>query len=151
VEFEDVSAEIEREAWRIVAAFGSTSYVSTPQFHSEIVEFTVTLESEVTLGLYLNTTPIVTVGLIELSGCGAFLFMAASSGGRWEQGGVDIHFTHHSRMARGFYCLGIEDEATWRQLLPLSAHEKLELRLSMPREFWPQKWLDEEGEPDMGA
>lgn len=28
---------------------------------------------------------------------------------------------------------------------PLSAHEKMEMHLSMPREFWPKTWLDEEG------
>ena len=50
-------------------------------------------------------------------------------------------------MAHTLYCLGIdiEDEQDLAFLdVSLSAHEKLELRLSMPREFWPQKWLDEE-------
>jgi hypothetical protein len=27
-----------------------------------------------------------------------------------------------------------------------TAHEKLELRLSLPREFWPKKWLDKANE-----
>ncbi len=50
-------------------------------------------------------------------------------------------------MARGLYRLGIEDEAILSQLSPLSVHEKLELRHSMPREFWPKTCLDEENAP----
>ncbi|RYX84670.1 hypothetical protein EON83_08515 [bacterium] len=51
----------------------------------------------------------------------------------------------HEQMARGLYCLGFEDEDVLAQLnRPLSMHEKIELRLSMPREFWPKKWCDEE-------
>ena len=48
-------------------------------------------------------------------------------------------------MARGIHRLGIEEEYVWGQLnVIFTAHEKMELRLSMPREFWPQKWMDEE-------
>jgi hypothetical protein len=43
-------------------------------------------------------------------------------------------------MARGLYCLGFEDESILSQLPPLSMHEKLELRMSLPREFWPAAW-----------
>ncbi|BCM89073.1 hypothetical protein IAD21_00917 [Abditibacteriota bacterium] len=46
-------------------------------------------------------------------------------------------------MVRGLYCLGFEDEAILSQLPELSAHEKLELRLSLPREFWPESWKEE--------
>lgn len=51
---------------------------------------------------------------------------------------------YNELMARGLYRLGFEDPAILAQLPPLSAHEKLELRLSMPREFWPKTWLEEE-------
>ncbi len=47
-------------------------------------------------------------------------------------------------MARGLYRLGFDEPAILAQLPQLSAHEKLELRLSMPREFWPQRWLEAE-------
>ncbi|RYX82720.1 hypothetical protein EON83_18045 [bacterium] len=47
-------------------------------------------------------------------------------------------------IARAFYRLGFEDEIIFSTLPELSTHEKLELRLSMPREFWPQKWLEGE-------
>ena len=46
-------------------------------------------------------------------------------------------------MARGLYRLGFEDESILSQLPSLSAHEQMELRLSMPREFWPKSRLEE--------
>jgi hypothetical protein len=47
-------------------------------------------------------------------------------------------------MARVLFKLGHDTSFIEEHFDTLSAHEKLELRLSMPREFWPQKWLDEE-------
>ena len=48
-------------------------------------------------------------------------------------------------MMRALYCLNFEEEGVFQKLnSPLSAHEKMELRLSMPREFWPHKWHEEE-------
>lgn len=48
-------------------------------------------------------------------------------------------------LARGLYRLGFEDEDVLAKLNhPLSSHEKMELRLSLPREFWPKMWLAEE-------
>jgi len=46
-------------------------------------------------------------------------------------------------MSHGLYKLGFEDESVLSQLPSLSAHERLELRLSLPREFWPVTWLEE--------
>lgn len=55
------------------------------------------------------------------------------------------HF--QERLARGLYRLGFEDKDVLAELdRPFSAHEQMELRLPMPRELWPQKWLDEEME-----
>ncbi len=73
--------------------------------------------------------------------------------GGWEMEWEEIPSTLHSHframlarhLAHSLYRLGFEDQGVLRELNhPLSAHEKLELRLSMPREFWPQRWLDEE-------
>jgi hypothetical protein len=65
----------------------------------------------------------------------------------WYTSGVDIYLlenpTGAELMARGLYRLGFEDESVWSQLPQLSAHEKIELRLSLPREFWPKKWVEE--------
>lgn len=52
-----------------------------------------------------------------------------------------------SRLLKAVYLLGHPISAFESKLgLTLSHHEKLELRLSMPREFWPKTWRDEDGE-----
>jgi hypothetical protein len=63
----------------------------------------------------------------------------------------DSQMLFREHMVRTLYRLGIEmEDEQWLAPLnvSLSHHEKLELRLSMPREFWPKKWLDEANEPD---
>jgi hypothetical protein len=50
---------------------------------------------------------------------------------------------YNERMGRSLYCLGIEDEGVWEQLgCCLSGHDKMELQISLPLQFWPDKWLD---------
>lgn len=46
-------------------------------------------------------------------------------------------------MARGLFCLGFDDADILAQLPQLTEHEKLELRLSLPKEFWPPQWEQE--------
>ena len=49
---------------------------------------------------------------------------------------------YHELMARGLYCLGFDDPSVLAKLgYPLTGHEQIELRLSIPPQFWPQKWL----------
>ena len=61
--------------------------------------------------------------------------------------GFSPQLQYHDLMRRGLYRLGFEDEGVLTRLnVSLTAHEKLELRLSMSREFWPQTWLDGEKE-----
>ncbi len=59
---------------------------------------------------------------------------------------LNYEFPYRARalMVRALYRLGFEDESILNQLPALSAHEKMELRLSMPHEFWPQKWIEKE-------
>jgi hypothetical protein len=71
--------------------------------------------------------------------CGAELRRYESE---WE---YDSCAQYDEIMARGLYRLGIEDKSVLGQLPLLTAQEKAELRLSMPHEFWPQEWLDENG------
>lgn len=66
--------------------------------------------------------------------------------GRWHYS-VSPKSSHgEKRIARALYRLGVEDQSVLSQFPQLSAHEKLELRFSLPREFWPKTWLDEENE-----
>ncbi|RYX83330.1 hypothetical protein EON83_15010 [bacterium] len=145
MESKDLRERTEWEVRRVVTAFQAKNYVFSPHYYLEsAVQFEVPLESEVTLYMKLSPDPVVTVVSVQLVCGGELLFMNRTEKGRWDKGCSRLNSIHQSRMARGFYCLGIEDEGTCEQLPPLSAHEKLELRLSLPREFWPQKWLDEE-------
>lgn len=124
------------EAQRVAAAFGLDSFT---------VERTITsVHYEGWLGEVLVTwrlgdpnARVKNICVGTRSYCGVFL---VNGDWEWEQGheGLD-------QMARGLYRLGIEDEEVLAHLnRPLSMHEKIELRLSMPREFWPKTWLAEE-------
>ena len=58
---------------------------------------------------------------------------------------VYSHLDYDASLLRGLYRLGFEDEDALGELnASFSAHEKMELRLNFPREFWPKRWLDEE-------
>lgn len=47
-------------------------------------------------------------------------------------------------LARTLYCLGVEEQGVWDELKnPLTAHDKIELRLTLPQEFWPSLWREE--------
>ena len=50
-----------------------------------------------------------------------------------------MRIVFHAEQTPQFPC----DEGGLAELPPLSAHEQLELRLSMPREFWPKALPDE--------
>lgn len=54
--------------------------------------------------------------------------------------------SYNERMVRGLYRLGLEEPSLIAELPTLSAHEKLELSLSLPREFWPKAWIEKEAE-----
>lgn len=61
----------------------------------------------------------------------------------WSSKTYGSHPEYNALMARGLYCLGIDAPSVVAKLnSPLSAHEQIELRLSMPREFWPPSWLE---------
>lgn len=86
----------------------------------------------------------ITVGADEAT-CLELVFVE-SKGWRFENYAMgEVDPVYSQMMARGLYRLGFEDQSVWSQLPFLCAHEKLELRLSLPREFWPKPWLDEEG------
>ncbi len=57
---------------------------------------------------------------------------------------------HNSRilapeLARVLYKLGHSIEWIEANFDTITAHEQLELQRELPREFWPQRWLEEEG------
>lgn len=140
MEFEDVNERIEWEARRVAAAFGAItmSSITDSSFECECVqsEIEFSVKPDGLSAIFLGVEPDGDIGVYRDS---------SSSLVRWEA--YNFHIMEGRpkiEMARGLYRLDFEDEDIFSQLPALSAHEKLELRLFLPREFWPQKWRDEE-------
>jgi hypothetical protein len=133
-------SELEWEVRRIAAAFG------VGEFQSREEDWLITSvgKADTTQILWSIDARINAFFYIEVgeNGC------EVDSHTTWPQGDEQWRFypqpEFHELMARGLYCLGFEDEGVLAKLnYPLTAHEKLELRLAMPREFWPKMWPHE--------
>ncbi|RYX81563.1 hypothetical protein EON83_23680 [bacterium] len=149
MEFEDVSEEIEWEARRVAAAFGVETF--------ECLRGPWGLKWSGLLGTMQVTWSLrdKVVSYIELGPEGWGIELMLEPLEPFESGLTEWWFRPakwdtpewNELAARGLYRLGFEAEETMFEvgviLSAFSAHKKLELRLSMPREFWPQKWLDE--------
>ena len=142
MEFEDLNQQIEREARRVAAAFGIESF----EIRDEEVVAYVGLSSatQVCWNIDSRTNSFFYIEVGE-RGCEVNFAPNWSKPNAPEEWRFYPNPAFHEVMARGLYRLGFEDEGVLAELNhPLSAHEKLELRLSMPRELWPKTWLDEE-------
>ena len=145
MEFEVLNEKIEWECRRMAAAFGVKEWQvdESPNQRRGVGEAGLV----VVWGIDFETARFIGV---QINGPGRKVSSIYDEG--WIDPGITVQpfwncsfsTATASFMARGLYCLGIEDEAVLAELNhPLTAHEKLELRLSMPREFWPQKWQGE--------
>jgi hypothetical protein len=146
MEFEVLSEKIKWEARRVAAAFGVKEWQRV-QSHSPLdVKWRSTVAGVAfTWDLQKDNGALMGLALGERypQQCSVSNFPSPSVGDMWM---VNRAPKYHEQMARGLYRLGFEVPLVLAQLNhPLTAHEKLELRLSMPREFWPKTWLDEEG------
>jgi hypothetical protein len=135
---------IEWEAQRVAAAFGVREWGEDVWFmHSTASHF---VGSKAGLEVVWRINPegaaiYFRVGSGEIEDC-----IVAWRQTRWGITPSYVHGRYNEEMARGLFCLGYEDEDVFATLhISLSAHEQLELRLEMPREFWPLKWLEEIG------
>lgn len=147
MESEDVIKKMQFEARRVAAAFGVERWEDCfADIHRLGLEgYSYSSESGLEWGVSANGPDYITV--------------------HWQNGGAEIWFDkgtitsielkehieleeHVDRhwLARGLYQLGFENEGLLILLPALTTHEKAELRLNFPREFWPQKWIDEDGE-----
>lgn len=143
MEFEDVKEKVEWEAGRVAAAFGLKEVECEKGTKSNHYEEDIT--ESIKLATYFNF----------ISGmAGICIFESERVKCEVDYSDTDSEWVCvHSGcdklseiMARGLYLLGIEDAGVLAELnYPLTAHEKLEVRHSLPREFWPQTWLDVEG------
>jgi hypothetical protein len=144
MEYEDLKERMDEEARRVAAAFGLETLELVDEDRNRdyrgelgptLIQWTVDSDtiafSHIAIGWNVDAS------LLEVWPVGQER--------QWDLTPSPLH-QFNDLMVRGLYCLGFEDEGVLSQLPPLSNHEKLELRLSLPREFWPQKWRDEEGE-----
>lgn len=137
MEFKPLSQDLEWEARRIAAAFGvqeSPCHVLTRGSGSH----TFFLESDLTLEVQTNENVIdlLQVGRGQGGFCEVFKDDDTSD---WNVVGEPQAMRNF--MARALYCLGFEDEGVFADLkCLLTAHEKVEFSLWMPREFWPDTW-----------
>jgi hypothetical protein len=151
MEFEDVSEKMEWKARRVAAAFQVNNPTIGPwhEFTPKIIRVLDARDRgyEMMVWFYEDHTYFCfdegkELSIIVKEGVVTTIFDERTV--KEEQEGVPI--VPLAPIGRGFYKLGYDYsllEERFRVQL-LSAHEKLELRLSMPREFWPQKWLEEE-------
>ncbi|RYX80235.1 hypothetical protein EON83_29500 [bacterium] len=141
MESENLKEQIKRESYRIATAFG-VKRIGIGRRFSNIFEFRGPFENDEMVWSFLKETgQLIGIRLGYKERCGVHRMKAGRVLNQWL---CVRNSMFNEQMARGLYRFGFEDETIIDQLHPLTAHEKLELRLSMPREFWPQKWLNEE-------
>jgi hypothetical protein len=143
MEFEGLSEQIEWEARRVAAAFELRGWekmykLGERQVFEAVYESGVMLDAVFVIGD--STLKSVDIRNNKDS-CQSKLYGSLQA---WR-----VYKSHYvpafnELMMRGLFRLGIDETLLVPLEHPLSAHEKLELRLSLPREFWPKTWLDEE-------
>lgn len=138
MEIEDVSEEVKWEAQRITAAFDLQEWEITAVSGNEVL-FAAYTEDRL-LEWCLDGLNICALAVGDRHNLSSFDINPSSGYGplTFESSEYD------SLLARGLYRLGFEAPSLISELPELSAHQKLELRLSMPREFWPKTWIDGE-------
>lgn len=136
-----LTRQIEREAARIAAAFGVGEWKLDSPFLGRFrgcvgdVLFTWRINSDEQEFCYMGIEHLLKTPVTQL-------FFTE---GKWLVASIGEVFDE--LMARGLYRLGFTDQSVLSQLPSLSFHEKLELRLSLPREFWPPSWEEEASRP----
>lgn len=142
MEFEDVSEKVEWEARRVAAAFGVEEWEQVSaaseaegkylRYRGEDIEWQIDIMDGDVFSIE--------AGDAQENYCHLFNYPDY-----WVIDPSDAQ--QNERMMRGLYRLGIEDADVLAELNhSLTSHEKLELRLSLPGEFWPKTWIEEEGE-----
>jgi hypothetical protein len=145
LESEDLNERIEWEARRVAAAFEIQAMI--PAWNGVKHHFLGKTPDGVSVTWEIKP-PSTHWTRIRVHGGEEWSLIESSERGWYFAPNTGLYFDEV--LAYGLFRLGFEDEKIWSELPPLSlsAHEKLELRLSLPREFWPKTWLDEEGESD---
>jgi hypothetical protein len=143
MEFDGLSADVEWEAKRVAAAFGVEELSVSFTIVGVYADFEGYVRGTlVTWDIELDTLILGGISIGRFPDDYSQVVYRIKEGDQWV---CESNSADGELMARGLYCLDIQDEGVLAELdSPLTAHEKLELKLSMPREFWPKTWLDEE-------
>jgi hypothetical protein len=140
MEFEDVSEEVDWEARRVAAAFGLVEWDEQGESCGDLFSSSRKQDFEVRccidnqarlFDLHIENVDDPTTIYCDVELQPEFYCVPCFG-----------NPSYNELMARGLYRLGFDDPALSSQLPELNAHEKLELRLSMPCEFWPKTWQD---------
>ncbi|RYX80949.1 hypothetical protein EON83_26435 [bacterium] len=151
MEFEDVSEEMQRDARRIAVAFGRKSKKNIEVYPDRFIDLGVDFAS-IRMAFRYRNNGLKTVVAHFLRGEQWRISLETGFSGNGKNfqyvRSDGLHMNGDAlapEMMVAIYKLGLDLEPLQRVFnLTLTYHEQLELRLSMPREFWPQKWLDEE-------
>lgn len=148
MEFEDVSENLEWEARRVAAAFGVKEWIEFfPKASAEDrAHFEGKAKSHWVHWVFIrHDTHLLYIYVGERNDEHNYCSFSNYSFDNHARYQCHPHRDYNRHMARGLYLLGFEDKILFMELAQtLSTREKLELRLSLPREFWLKTWLDEE-------
>ncbi|RYX80244.1 hypothetical protein EON83_29545 [bacterium] len=145
MEFENLSEHAKHEARRVAAAFELETWSQTPPYPADLyVEFEGYVGGILVDWDVDNTGQIGAVGVKSKDNDWIQVINYAEYGWRFdEEWRGQANPILKNFFACGLYRLGIERENLFTFLgQSFTAHEKLELRVSMPREFWLKEWFD---------
>ena len=144
MELEVLNKEVERQARRVATAFDVTEFQIRPHENQEEQNhrYMQGMTNQSPRARVIWIIDLLTEKWIYLRIVGPIGYVSVFSVNNPST--ARFYLPTAELMALGLYLLGVEEQEALSQIFSLSAHEKLELRLSLPREFWPQTWLDEE-------
>ncbi|RYF52072.1 MAG: hypothetical protein EOO38_01430 [Cytophagaceae bacterium] len=147
MEFEDLDQKVQWEARRVAAAFGVESFTASGG-HATLTNFYAS-EGEVSLWWALDSRREKTMlRVLDITTgnqrCQVSVTKVLGNVNEEDKWVLIDQGVLREEMAGWLYCLGFDDENVLSRLPALTMHEKMELRLSISREFWSQKWRDEE-------
>ncbi|BCM94164.1 hypothetical protein IAD21_06067 [Abditibacteriota bacterium] len=131
--------QIEREVCRVAVAFGVTEWETQKWGHIWMMKGIGEANAWVNYGVNALTGRWIGVRVGSNVGKECEVYEKAPT--IWV---CRPHPLFNELMVHGLYRLGFTDQAVLAELnYPLTTHEQIELRLSVPYQFWPPIWLEE--------
>jgi hypothetical protein len=140
----DIDIDIDIESKRVAAAFKVTQWKKSKAHYERLVVYEGTI-GEIEIEWSISESGLFDVAIAHPNYERTVSYFLNLPNCKPDPNGTTDDF-----MAKGLFLLGFDDEIL-NELPELTAHEKIELRLSFPREFWPKKWLDELAQSPSGT